>query len=466
MMFYFDLAFFCNVNDAWTFPERSARLWVTAAGSWIQMVVASVAAIVWWLATPGTFASQVALSAFLIGGFATVLINLNPLVPLDGYYALSDWLEVSNLRQRAFAHLTWVVKSRWLGLDHPEPEADEREKRIFILYGTLAAAYTGSIFLVLGLVAYGWMSHTFGVIGVALLVFVVWLATRQMRRTLWRTAVEAWRRARAGWASQGRLRRARYGAGAAAVCVALAGLAPWPITVTGPFVVSSAANGVLVAPDSGVVFEVPAREGGRVSAGEPLALIRNLELERQVAATSRTVDSLGVREAQARARGSEGEVARIAAQARAEAARLAGMRDRVRALAIRAPEEGIVESPRPDTLVGRTVLLGDTLLRLAEPRGVEARVALEGAGASLAREGQRVRLIAHADPGVRMEAVVSSVAASASPDGLVESRVRLPGSAVLRPGMTGEARITLKRSTAWGALWWAIRSRIRTDLLL
>ncbi|HZN98162.1 MAG TPA: hypothetical protein VFB61_10570, partial [Gemmatimonadales bacterium] len=35
MLIYFEPAFFCNVNDAWTFPERSARLWVTAAGSWI-----------------------------------------------------------------------------------------------------------------------------------------------------------------------------------------------------------------------------------------------------------------------------------------------------------------------------------------------------------------------------------------------------------------------------------------------
>ena len=31
---------------------------------------------------------------------------------------------------------------------------------------------------------------------------------------------------------------------------------------------------------------------------------------------------------------------------------------------------------------------------------------------------------------------------------------------------TGEARITLRDSNIWGALWWAIRSRIRTDVLL
>jgi multidrug efflux pump subunit AcrA (membrane-fusion protein) len=466
MMFYFELAFFCNVNDAWTFPERKARLWVTAAGSWIQMVLGSLGGIVWWFATAGTFVSDLGLAAFLVGGFAAVLANLNPLVPLDGYYALSDWLEVPNLRRRAFAHLAWTVKSRWLGLEQPMPPADEREQRIFLLYGGLAAAYTGSILVVAGAVAFGWLSRTFGAVGVALLVVAVWILTRGVRRNLRRTAADAWRELRAKWKTQGKMQRAGYGIGATAAVLALAGLAPWPITVTSRFVVASASHGTLVAPDSGVVFDVLVREGSRVGAGAPLALIRNLQLERNVAAASRTVDSLGVREALARASGREGEVARIAAQARAEAGRLAGMRDRVRALAISAPEEGIVESPRPDTLVGRTVSVGDTLLRLAGASGVEARIALEGAGASLTHPGQRVRLIAHADPAFRVEAAVSSVAASASPGGMVESRVRLGGGGTLRPGMTGEARITLRQSNVWGALWWAIRSRIRTDVLL
>jgi hypothetical protein len=141
------------------------------------------------------------------------------------------------------------------------------------------------------------------------------------------------------------------------------------------------------------------------------------------------------------------------------------MEDRVRSLVIRTSEGGVVASPRPDTMIGRTVSLGDTLLYMAGD-GVEVRIALAGAGASLARPGQRVRLISHADPAYRVEASVTGVAASASPDGLVESRVRLAAADALRPGMTGEARITLRESNIWGALWWAIRSRIRTDVLL
>src|SRR6476620_268810 len=106
MLIYFEPAFYCNVNDAWTFPELGARLWVTAAGSWIQLVIASIASVVWWAAAPGTLVSEIALAAVLIGGFTTVFMHINPLIPLDGYYALSDYLEVPNLRHRSFAHLT------------------------------------------------------------------------------------------------------------------------------------------------------------------------------------------------------------------------------------------------------------------------------------------------------------------------------------------------------------------------
>jgi hypothetical protein len=359
----------------------------------------------------------------------------------------------------------WLLKSKWLGLELPMPPATEREQRIFVLYGTLAAAYTGMIFSLFAALAYGWISDLFGAIGLIALLIVAWIATRSLRRDLYRVAGDAWREIRAKWTASGRLQRIRNGLVMLALFAAVAGLAPWPITVTGPFVVASAAPGILVAPDSGVVVDVMIREGSRVDAGRSLILIRNLELERELAATALAVDSLGLLAARARARGAEGEAARILAQTQAEGARLAGMKERVRSLVIRAPVAGVVVSPRPDTLLGRSILLGDTLLRLAGDR-VDARIALDGAGASMARQGQRARLIAHANPGIRLDATLASVAPSASPDGMVESRVSLVGTVTLRPGMTGEASIRLRESNLWGALWWAIRSRIRTDVLL
>ncbi|HSB55079.1 MAG TPA: hypothetical protein VLD58_12015, partial [Gemmatimonadales bacterium] len=313
MLFYFEPAFFCNVNDAWTFPELRARLWVTAAGSWIQMVLAGFAAILWWMAAPGTVLGQIGLFGVLMGGITTVLMNLNPLVPLDGYYALSDWLEVPNLRQRALAYLGWTVKARLLRLDLPMPAADEREQRIFLAYGAFAAVYIGSIFLLVGGLVYGWLSQALGAVGIAIFAFAVWLMARDGLRSWGRNLVQAWQEWRARVTERGARRSRRAaGAGVLLAVLLLGAIVHLPITVAGPFEVMPAARVALVAPDSGVVFQVLGTEGSLVSAGTPVIRIRNLALEREAEASTRAADSLGIRETQARARGAEGEAARLA----------------------------------------------------------------------------------------------------------------------------------------------------------
>jgi len=249
--------------------------------------------------------------------------------------------------------------------------------------------------------------------------------------------------------------------------VLIVALVPRPITVGGPFTVAPGFRVALVAADSGVVFDISAREGAVAPQGATLARIRNLALERAVAAGARTVDSLALREGWARARGRDGEVARLADAGRAEAARLGGLRRRVESLVLRAPERALIVTPRPEEQAGLSVALGDTVLELADPERVEARIAVQGAGASMIRPGLPVRLVSHADPGLRLSAVVAQVSAAASDSGgSVETRVPLEAAVALRPGMTGEASVTLRRSNAWGALWWALRRRLRTDLLL
>jgi putative peptide zinc metalloprotease protein len=464
MLFYFEPAFFCNVNDAWTFPELRARLWVTAAGSWAQMVVASVAAVVWWAAAPDTLLSSIALSAVLMGGITSVLMNLNPLVPLDGYYALSDWLEVPNLRQRAMAHLKWVFMTRVLRRDLPMPPADEREERIFLIYGALAAAYITSALLIVAGVVYGWLDRWLGAVGGVLFLIAIWLMARESVFGLFRGAQQIWREQHARLTGFWRSRRAVTLA-IIAIVVALGFLIRRPITVTGGFEAAPASRFALVSPDSGVVFQLLAAEGAMVEPGAPVVMIRNLALEREAEAASRAADSLLARESQARARGAEGEVARLAADRAVESARASGLRRRVADLTLRAPVRAVVLSARPDTLVGRRVDLGDTLLALGRADSVEIRVALDRAGAPLVRPGQPARLIRYADPHGELHATLASVAPTA-PGGAVEGRVRLPASAACRPGMTGEASVTVREASLWGALAWSVRRRIRSDLLL
>ena len=461
MLLYFDLAFFCNVNDAWGFPERRARLWVTAAGSWIQLILASVAGIVWWAMPPGSLLSDFAMATFVVAGILTVIFNLNPLLPLDGYFALMDVLEVPNLRPRAFAYLGWAIKHRLLGMDVAEPPVDEREQRIFLWYGVLAAVYTGFILYTFAGILYGWLDRGLGALGVLLFVAGLWFMLRAKIREYGSATMLAARRQIARLRGQP-VKRIGLVVGA---IVLLGAIVPWPVTVTGRFAAAPALSIPLVAPEDGIVDRVLVREGTRVRVGAPLVEIRNLSLERRAAASQRTADSLAAREAQARALGRGDDIGRLEAERLAEATRLSGMRAELASLRLRAVWDGVVMTARPEELAGRWVEAGDRVIEVGQPDSVELRIALAGAGASRVQAGQPVDLISYADPGIRIRSRVGTVAAAGS-GGSVQARVRMAGGGWLRPGMTGEASVTLRRSNVWGAVWWAIRQRVRTDILL
>jgi putative peptide zinc metalloprotease protein len=463
MLIYFEPAFFCNVNDAWTFPELKSRLWVTAAGSWIQLVVASLAAIVWWAVTPGTLVSQVAFAAVLIGGFTTVLINANPLIPLDGYYALSDYLEIPNLRQRAFAYLAWMVKTRVLRMELPEPPADEREKRVFLIYGILASVYISAILLFFASTSYGWLTRWLGAVGLIVFLISITMTLQGPVRSWVRTVRAALREKQLSW-RRAPVRRRLLGIALAVVIIGA--VVPWPITVSAPFRVAPALSIPLTAPDSGFIDRILVREGTRTAPATPLLRIRNLELEREAARSRWITDSLAARLSQARAHERTAEVAQLDLTRATEEARVAGLRERIAELEIRAPSEGVVLTPRAEALQGQWVARGAVVLELGQPDSVELRIALAGPGAGYVRAGQPVQLLPESNVNSEIRAKLQQVSTVAGPGRSVEARVRLPADESWRAGVTGEASIRIRGSNLWGAIWWRLRQQVRSDILL
>src|SRR2546428_7016742 len=201
MLIYFQPAFYCNVNDAWTFPDLRARLWVTAAGSWIQLVLAALAAIVWWLAQPGTLISQLALFLVGIGGVTTVVANAHPLIPPAGHYVLTDYLGIPNLRARALGYMAWLVKRHVLRLTVPPPPADAHERRVFAAYGTLALLYSTGLLLFLVAAIFGWGGRTWGTVGALAFAVALWTMLRGRLRAAARSVAASLREHRAQWMS-------------------------------------------------------------------------------------------------------------------------------------------------------------------------------------------------------------------------------------------------------------------------
>src|SRR5204863_2653183 len=85
MLIYFQPAFYCNVSDAWLFPEKSKRLWVGFAGPYFELLLWALAVLAWRLTEADTVVNYVALIVMAGSGVKT-LLNLSPLLKLDGYY--------------------------------------------------------------------------------------------------------------------------------------------------------------------------------------------------------------------------------------------------------------------------------------------------------------------------------------------------------------------------------------------
>jgi putative peptide zinc metalloprotease protein len=401
----------------------------------------------------------------LVGGVTTLFTNANPLLPLDGYFALTDWLEIPNLRHRAFAHFQWWVKRTVFRLEVPEPAATARERRVFMIYGALALAYMVALFTFLISLALGWASRVMGGLGVVLGLIVIFALLRKRLAEWGRTLSLALRAQRQMMLT---LRR-RLAVGAGVIVIVLL-LVPWTLTSPGTLVVRPVSTLTVSAADSGVVAQVFVTEGARVDAGAPLVRIVDRELDRQLLANGRAVDSLTLSESAARSAGMTGVASRLAAERESALAALAVLERRVGGLTLRAASAGTVATPRPEELVGRRVAPGDSLLAIAALDSVELRIALVGAGATRVRAGQIVHAISFADLGAPFTARLGEVSTSgvmgAGAGGVIEARVRRASGDAWRAGTIGEASVELERSNMLGALWWKARQLLRTDLWL
>jgi hypothetical protein len=154
---------YCNVSDSWLFREKSKRMWVMLAGGWFELILWALAVLAWRITPPASLGHQVAFLVLSVTGVQT-LFNFNPLVKLDGYYLLSDWLEIPNLQARASRCVVEHVRAL-LGLAASAPA--EPRAALLLGYGAASLAYSVAF---LGLLVVGMVQATgtvWGWIGLA-----------------------------------------------------------------------------------------------------------------------------------------------------------------------------------------------------------------------------------------------------------------------------------------------------------
>jgi putative peptide zinc metalloprotease protein len=145
MLYFGTPAFFVDTTDIWMEAKR-ARLAVTWAGPYSGLILSGLACIamtVW----PDAVVNSV-LFKFVFLTNITVLFNLNPLLELDGYYLLMDWLEIPMLRRKSLGFIRSGLWRKLRGLLRAANKerrvllSFSREERLFTVFGLLSAAWT------------------------------------------------------------------------------------------------------------------------------------------------------------------------------------------------------------------------------------------------------------------------------------------------------------------------------------
>lgn len=132
---YFGLpAAYVDTSDIWMATPK-ARLLTAFAGPWTGLVLGGLAAIAVSVVPFGPLGGVLYAAAFVF--LVDNLFNFNPLLELDGYYMLIDYLDRPLLRARALAFVRgplWSKVMRRQGLS--------RDERILTAFGLGAALYS------------------------------------------------------------------------------------------------------------------------------------------------------------------------------------------------------------------------------------------------------------------------------------------------------------------------------------
>ncbi|GEM_PF-273751 len=255
---------YVDATASWGFSRKRERLIVCLAGMYVEAAIAAVALFVWHL-SDGALIRSIAHHVIFLASAVTVLFNINPLMRYDGYYILSDMVEVPNLRQKAKDYVTGLAKRVLLGVRDSRETVGKRLRLILASYGIASSLYRVSMVVAIAAILAFKLSLVGLLIGVVMIGSTVLGAGLKLTSYLWYSKETANCRRRA-----------------IALTVLTFVLLPtaimWLPMPSGVF-----ASGVLSAEQAtivrvhtpGVLEQLPVGPGATVQTGEPLVRLSN-----------------------------------------------------------------------------------------------------------------------------------------------------------------------------------------------
>jgi putative peptide zinc metalloprotease protein len=340
---------YVDASSSAAFRNKWQRAAVAAGGIFVETFVAAAAMIVWAGAEPG-LVRAVAFNLVMVGGLSTLIVNGNPLLKFDGYYVLSDLIEIPNLATRANRFWGYLVQRYLFGAQQLREEIATPGERVwFLLYAP--AAYVYRLIVMVGIAIY--VAQSFFLLGVGLAIWSVFNAVIKPAATGIRHVV-----------TSPQLRKVRRRAngitfGAIGVVIGAALLIPLPLRTDTEGVIWLPDEAHLRARTTGFVTEVLAERGAPVAALDVVARLEDPTLSARLEVLRWRVEEARRRVTLAEARDRRQlDVARLVAdEAEAELARETA---RIAMLSVRSPVAGRFEPVMPEgEMVARQLREGD-----------------------------------------------------------------------------------------------------------
>jgi len=456
-------AFFTDTTEGFVHGTFYQRLIISFAGVWSEILLYAIVTPIWWGTQPQTMLHNAAYFVMIMCGFMNLVVNWNPLMKLDGYYMLCDFVGINNLKEDSTAYTSaWVKKHIWR-LPVEVPYIPKRRRFGFAFYALASGAYSYMILYIIASFT-GNIVRSFSPewgfipeLGVAAIIFKsrIRLLVNFMKFLYLdkKDRVVAWFTPR----------HTMITATAAVILLAI------PVSkesVAGKFVLEPVDEAVVRAHVPGKVSRIFVQEGEIIAQGAPLATLTSLPLESNLsdAQARMKLASAEARDAELHYQGFGNALMEKVRSAR----QFAQVSEMTAGLGLDAPIGGTVVTPRVQDQLGAYLGAGSELLEIADLNRMRARIytseydmykiraghtaklQLEG---MLHRRGGQVVLVSarpiEAPPWAAEEAGKDAKADRPYQYYFVDILLENPGHE-LKPGMTGVARVYGGRRSVGG----------------
>jgi putative peptide zinc metalloprotease protein len=349
-------------------------------------VLASIAMIV-WLQVESGLVRAFAFNVMLIGGVSTLLFNGNPLLRFDGYYVLTDVIEIPNLGQRANRYIGYLIQRYLFGsTEAASPVTARGESLWFFGYGIAAFIYR--LFVAVAIILF--VASRFFVIGIVLAIWsALFMYGLPLAKAVWFLLTSP---------SLRRCRRRALGvtAGAVAAIAAIMLAVPVPYGSVTEGVVVPPGDAIINASTPGLITQILAKPNDIVSRGDPLIRMDEPLLAAQVKVLEAEVHELELRYTAASVN-DRVEAKILQEQLKQARAKLELNQQRFAHLLVRSPSDGTLIMPMAADLPGRFVNKGETLAYVTDFSRPTVRVIVTQAVIDLVRQRTRSVEVRFAD---------------------------------------------------------------------